>query len=87
MSRAKWKSPYIEKSLFDQLQNISKNKIIRTKSRSSIILPGFIGRMFEVYNGCRYTRIYIEESMVGSKLGAFSFTRRLGRIHTSKNKK
>jgi small subunit ribosomal protein S19 len=67
--------------------NILNNKnrsIIRTKSRSSTILQSFIGLIFEVYTGKSYTKIYIDEKMVGHKLGEFSFTRKLGKIHEKK---
>jgi small subunit ribosomal protein S19 len=40
-----------------------------------------------VYNGRTYNKIYIDEKMVGHKLGEFSFTRKLGRIHEKKAKK
>jgi small subunit ribosomal protein S19 len=87
MARSKWKAPYIKNTLYSKFKNSEKNTIIQTKSRASVILPGFVGRIFDVYNGCRYTRIYIEENMVGLKLGSFSFTRKLGKIHMSKENK
>jgi len=87
MARSKWKAPYIQNNLYYKIKNSDKNTIIKTKSRSSIILPGFVGRIFDVYNGFRYIRVYIEENMVGLKLGSFSFTRKLGKIHVSKDKK
>ena len=40
-----------------------------------------------VYTGRTYNNVYIEEKMVGHKLGEFSFTRKLGKIHDKKNKK
>jgi small subunit ribosomal protein S19 len=56
-------------------------------SRSSIILQSFIGLTFEVYTGKQYTKVYIDEKMVGHKLGEFAFTRKLGKIHEKKVKK
>jgi ribosomal protein S19 len=55
-------------------------------SRSSFILPSFIGLVFEVYTGKSYTKVYIEEKMVGHKLGEFSYTRKIGKIHFKKGK-
>jgi len=87
MARSKWKSPFVHYNLLD---NIIKNKsrsIIRTKSRSSVILQSFIGLVIEVYTGRMYNKVYIDEKMVGHKLGEFSFTRKMGRIHEKKGKK
>jgi small subunit ribosomal protein S19 len=50
-------------------------------------LQSFIGLVIEVYTGRSYNKVYIEEKMVGHKLGEFSFTRKMGRIHEKKNKK
>jgi small subunit ribosomal protein S19 len=67
------------------LQNISKKQnIIKTKSRSSIILQSFIGRTIYVYTGRNYKKIVITEEMIGHKLGEFAFTRKLGNIHSNK---
>jgi len=86
MTRSQWKAPYVDYNL---LESILKNKhrlVVRTKARSSTILPAFVGLVFEVYTGRQYTKLYIDEKMVGHKLGEFSFTRKLGRIHEKKNK-
>jgi small subunit ribosomal protein S19 len=75
---------------FAILDNIIKNQkrsIIRTKSRSSVILQSFIGLVFEVYTGRSYSKVYIDEKMVGHKLGEFAYTRKIGKIHEKKMKK
>jgi small subunit ribosomal protein S19 len=87
MTRAKWKAPYIHYSLLDDIIKNTTRTVIRTKSRSSTILQSFIGLVIEVYTGRSYNKVYIEEKMVGHKLGEFSFTRKMGRIHEKKNKK
>lgn len=74
MSRAKWKSPYIKKHL---LKTVSKNKInIYTTSRSSTIVPNFIGATFYIHNGKNFLKVKITENMIGKKLGEFSPTRK-----------
>ena len=79
MARSKWKSPYINYNL---LKNILKGKkIIKTNSRSTIILPSFIGLTIMIHNGKKYKSLYIQETMVGHKLGEFAFTRKVGKIH------
>lgn len=70
MSRSKWKGPYVKLSI---LQNSDKN--FQTDSRSSTILPNFIGKTFKIHNGLKYTKLVIKEDMVGYKLGEFSPTR------------
>ncbi len=87
MVRSKWKVPFVDYNL---LKNIIKNKkrfVIRTKSRSSIILQSFIGLVIQVYTGRKYVNVYVNEKMVGCKLGEFSFTRKIGKIHQKKEKK
>jgi small subunit ribosomal protein S19 len=49
-------------------------------------LRSFIGLVIAVYTGRSFSKVYIEEKMVGHKLGEFSFTRKLGKIHQSKKK-
>jgi ribosomal protein S19 len=55
-------------------------------SRSSVILKSFIGLIFQIYTGRNYIKLYIDEKMIGHKLGEFSFTRKLGKIHIKKKK-
>lgn len=79
--------PYVDYSL---LKNILKTKrrIISTKSRSTVILPSFIGTTIYVHNGRVHKKVVIREDMIGHKLGEFSFTRKmLSNIHVKKRKK
>ncbi len=87
MVRAKWKAPFVDYNLLDDILANKTRSIIKTKSRSSVILQSFVGLVIEVYTGRIYNNVYIEEKMVGHKLGEFSFTRKLGKIHEKKNKK
>lgn len=87
MVRSKWKAPFVDYQLLDDILANKGRGVIQTKSRASTILQSFVGLVFEVYNGRVYNNVYVEEKMVGHKLGEFSFTRKLGRIHEKKNKK
>ncbi len=49
--------------------------IIKTWNRSTCIIPEFIGKVFEVYNGKRFIGYKVMEEMIGHKLGEFSLTR------------
>jgi small subunit ribosomal protein S19 len=48
---------------------------IRTWSRRSMILPDMVGLTIAVYNGRQHVPVFINEDMVGHKLGEFAPTR------------
>ena len=78
MSRSIKKGPYVLESLMkkiDQLNETSEKKVIKTWSRSSMILPTFVGHTIAVYDGRKHIPVYITEDMVGHKLGEFAPTR------------
>ena len=50
-------------------------KPIKTWSRSSTILPDFVGLTIAVHNGRQHVPVYVNENMVGHKLGEFAQTR------------
>lgn len=76
MTRSKWKGPYVDNHLLQSLKNYKLNKIIFTKSRNSTIIPAFVNKTFNVYNGKIYQKLAITEEMVGYKLGEFVPTRK-----------
>ena len=49
--------------------------VIRTWSRSSMIIPDMLGSTIAVHDGRRHIPIFITENMVGHKLGEFAPTR------------
>jgi small subunit ribosomal protein S19 len=78
MPRSLKKGPYVNLSLLKKVQaNLDSNKksVIKTWSRSSMIIPDFVGQTIAVYNGRQFVPVYITENMVGHKLGEFSPTR------------
>ncbi|MGX7585956.1 30S ribosomal protein S19 [Candidatus Vidania fulgoroideorum] len=72
--------PYCDFSLLKKVNNYYLGKIseIKTWCRSSVILPRFVGLTILVHNGIRFIPVYINDLMVGHKLGEFSITRRFG---------
>ncbi|MFI4878802.1 MAG: 30S ribosomal protein S19 [Candidatus Carsonella ruddii] len=82
MSRSLKKGIFINKSLY---LNFLKNNI-KTWSRSSTIIPNMVNYTFFIHNGKKFFKVYINESMIGHKLGEFSLTRNF-KSHTKKNKK
>lgn len=78
MARSTKKGFFVHPKLMDKVeeaQKTSSRKPLRTWSRASMITPDFVGLNFEVYNGRRFTSVYITENMVGHKLGEFAPTR------------
>lgn len=83
------KIPFIEKRLLkkiEQLNMAGKKKVLRTWSRSSTIVPIMIGHTIAVYNGREHIPVFINDQMVGHKLGEFSPTRTF-RGHIKSDKK
>lgn len=78
MSRSLKKGPFVLDSLQKKVVNLNNNNSndpIKTWSRSSTILPDFIGHTFLVYNGKKFINVFVTDMMVGHKLGEFSPTR------------
>lgn len=53
----------------------AKRQVIKTWSRACTIPPEFVGYTFAVHNGNKFIPVYVQESMVGHKLGEFAPTR------------
>ena len=59
----------------EALNAANDKKVIRTWSRSSTILPAFVGHTIAVHDGRKHVPVYVTEDMVGHKLGEFAPTR------------
>jgi small subunit ribosomal protein S19 len=89
MARSLKKGPFVHHSLEKKVSlNIEANKktVIKTWSRSSLIIPDFVGQTIAVHNGRQFIPVYITENMVGHKLGEFSPTRSFRGHSGAKNK-
>ena len=78
MSRSLKKGPFVDRHLLAKVlrsQDTKSNKVIKTWSRRSTIIPDFIGLTFAVHNGKKFIPVYITDNMVGHKLGEFAPTR------------
>ncbi|MCD8199364.1 MAG: 30S ribosomal protein S19 [Coriobacteriaceae bacterium] len=78
MSRSLKKGPYVEPRLLARIQEMNESgekKALKTWSRSSTIFPEMVGHTIAVHDGRRHVPVYINESMVGHKLGEFAPTR------------
>lgn len=78
MSRSIKKGPFVDAHLIKKVDAAvagKDKKPIKTWSRRSTVLPEFIGLTIVVHNGRQHVPIYINENMVGHKLGEFALTR------------
>ncbi len=65
------------KMLIKKVEAIKKKdpkKAIKTHTREAIILPGWVGLRFGVYNGKEFKDLYVAEPMIGHRLGEFVFS-------------
>ncbi len=89
MARSLKKGPFIDLHLFKKVEKQNQEndkKPIKTWSRRSTVFPEMIGHTFMVHNGKKFVPVYVNENMVGHKLGEFSPTRNY-RGHSSKSEK
>jgi len=78
VSRSIKKGPYVHPSVMkkiDAMNAAGDKKVIKTWSRSSTILPNFVGHTLAVHDGRKHVPVYVTEDMVGHKLGEFAPTR------------
>ena len=78
MPRSLKKGPYVEAKLVKKVEEAQKsrsNRVIKTWSRRSTILPEMVGITLAVHNGKKFVPVFISENMVGHKLGEFALTR------------
>ena len=78
MSRSTKKGPAVEERLMKKVDTVirtGKKTVIKTWARSSTIMPQMVGLTIGVHDGRRHVPIYINENMVGHKLGEFAATR------------
>jgi small subunit ribosomal protein S19 len=78
VSRSIKKGPFVQESLMKKINVMNENnekKVVKTWSRSSTILPAFVGHTIAVHDGRKHVPVYVTEDMVGHKLGEFAPTR------------
>ncbi|MBR1884715.1 MAG: 30S ribosomal protein S19 [Clostridia bacterium] len=78
MSRSLKKKPYVDEKLLAKIEKLNeedKKVVLKTWSRSSTIYPQMIGHTIGVHDGRKHVPVYIQEEMVGHKLGEFAPTR------------
>ena len=78
MARSIKKGPYVFYKLLDKIakaKETNKKTVIKTWSRTSMIIPDMVGETIAVHNGKTFIPVFVTENMVGHKLGEFAPTR------------
>lgn len=78
MGRSSKKGPYVDPKLLKKVlkqKKLAKKEPIKTWARTSQIPPEFVGHTFEVHNGRIFIAVFVNEAMVGHRLGEFVPTR------------
>ena len=78
MPRSLKKGPFVDLHLMKKVRDAVKSndkRPIKTWSRRSMITPDFVGLTLQVHNGRQHIPVFINEDIVGHKLGEFAITR------------
>ncbi len=78
MPRSLKKGPFVDGHLAKKVTKAKEEnskRPIKTWSRRSMIIPDMIGLTLAVHNGRQHVPVFINENMVGHKLGEFVLTR------------
>ena len=78
MARSLKKGPYVNPKILKKIQALKQGDktIIKVWDRACTITPEMVGFTIGVHNGREHINVYIDENMVGHKLGEFSPTRK-----------
>ena len=88
MGRSTKKGPWVEERLMARINAMNeagKKQMVKTWSRTSTIFPEMVGHTIAVHDGRKHVPVFVDEAMVGHKLGEFAPTRTY-RGHDSKGK-
>ncbi|MBM5571853.1 MULTISPECIES: 30S ribosomal protein S19 [Deefgea] len=78
MARSLKKGPFVDLHLLKKVEAVratNDKRPVKTWSRRSTVLPDFVGLTIAVHNGKQHIPVYVNENMVGHKLGEFALTR------------
>lgn len=87
MPRSLKKGPFVDPKLIAKLQQLEatgERRVLKTWSRRSMITPQMVGHTIAIHNGKTFVPVFINENMVGHKLGEFAPTR-VFRTHGGKS--
>ena len=64
MSRSAKKGPYVDEKLYKKVSKLNENRAkqpMKTWARACTIIPEFVGHTFEVHNGNKFIRVFVQE--------------------------
>lgn len=79
MSRSLKKGAFIDENLQEKVTAAKASgdrKAIKTWARASTITPEMVGLTFAVHNGKDFLSVFVDENMVGHRIGEFAPTRK-----------
>lgn len=89
MPRSLKKGPFVDEHLLEKVEAMNASgdkKVVKTWSRRSTVIPEMVGHTFAIHNGKGFVPVFINENMVGHKLGEFAPTR-IFKVHGGKTVK
>ncbi len=78
MPRSLKKGPFIDLHLMKKVEaaiESNDRRPIKTWSRRSMVSPDMVGLTIAIHNGRQHVPVFVNEDMVGHKLGEFAPTR------------
>jgi len=78
MTRSAKKGAFIAEHLLEKVERMNstrEKRVMKTWSRASTVVPAMVGHTIAVYDGRKHIPVYVQENMVGHKLGEFAPTR------------
>jgi small subunit ribosomal protein S19 len=78
MTRSLKKGPFVDDHLAKKVDDaVRRNdrRVIKTWSRRSTVTPDMVGLTIAVHDGRKHVPVFVNESMVGHKLGEFAISR------------
>lgn len=78
MARSLKKGPYVDQKLLKRIKDMNirnEKRVIKVWCRRSLISPEMVGHTVAIHNGKTFIPVFVNENMVGHKLGEFAYTR------------
>jgi small subunit ribosomal protein S19 len=78
MARSSKKGPFVAEHLLVKIERMNSSRekrVVKTWSRASTIVPAMVGHTIAVHDGKKHVPVYVQENMVGHKLGEFAPSR------------
>ncbi len=78
MGRSSKKGPYVTPGLLRKVEALnaqSEKRVLKTWARDCTIVPEMLGHTLAVHDGRKHVPVFVNEDMIGHKLGEFAPTR------------